>query len=77
MEKGVAMMDFRLNEEQEMMLKNVRRLMQEKVAPRAAQIDEEGVFPWDVKELFAANGLFSLVVPPEYDGFDGKLLTLC
>ncbi|MGQ9823421.1 MAG: acyl-CoA dehydrogenase family protein [Desulfotomaculales bacterium] len=71
------MVDFRLNEEQEMMRKNVRRLMQEKVAPRAAQIDEEGVFPWDVKELFAANGLFSLVVPPEYDGFDGKLLTLC
>ena len=70
-------MDFRLNEEQEMMRKNVRRIMQEKVAPRAAQIDEEGVFPEDVKELFAENGFFGLVVPPEYDGFDGKLLTLC
>lgn len=70
-------MDPRINEEQLMMKRNVRKMMQEKVAPRAAEIDEQGKFPWDVKELFSENDLFSLVVPPEYGGLDGKLMTLC
>lgn len=70
-------MDLNLTDEQELMRRNVARMMQEKVAPRASEIDEQGVFPWDVKELFAQKGIFGLVVPPEYDGIDGTLATLC
>ncbi len=70
-------MDLRLNDEQLMVQSTVRKMMQEKVAPRAAEIDEQAEFPWDVKELFAENGLFELVVQPEYGGMDGQLLTLC
>ncbi len=51
--------------------------MVEKVAPRAAEIDEKEEFPQDVRELFTANDVFSVVVPEEYGGFDGKLLTQC
>lgn len=69
--------DPRINEEQLMMKRNIRKMMREKVAPRAAEIDEQGKFPRDVKELFSENDLFSLVVPPEYGGLDGKLMTLC
>ena len=70
-------MDPRINDEQLMMKNNIRKMMLEKVAPLAAQIDENSKFPWSVKELFSENDIFSLVVPPEYDGLDGKLLTLC
>ncbi|MEW5920824.1 MAG: acyl-CoA dehydrogenase family protein [Bacillota bacterium] len=70
-------MDLRLTEEQLLWKNNVRRLMEEHVAPRAAQIDAEEKFPEDVKELFAKNGFFRTVVPVEYGGMDGKLLTLC
>ncbi|MGB9887159.1 MAG: acyl-CoA dehydrogenase family protein [Moorellales bacterium] len=70
-------MDFRLDEEQESIRRTVRRIMTEKVAPRAKAIDEEEQFPWDVKELFAENGIFALAVPPEYGGIDGRLTTYC
>ncbi len=36
-----------------MILAVVRELVAEKVAPRAAEIDATGEFPWDIKELFA------------------------
>ncbi|AGL00676.1 acyl-CoA dehydrogenase family protein [Desulfoscipio gibsoniae] len=70
-------MDPRINEEQLMMMRNVRKIMEEKVAPRAAEIDEKAVFPRDVHQLFSENEIYSLVVPPEYGGLDGQLLTLC
>jgi alkylation response protein AidB-like acyl-CoA dehydrogenase len=52
-------------------------MMEEKVAPRAAEIDEKAELPWDVIELFKANQVFNLVAPQEYGGLDGQLLTLC
>ena len=70
-------MGLRFSEEQLLFKDEVRRMMREKVGPRAAEIDETGEFPWDVKELFAESGLFRLVVQPEYGGRDGLLLTLC
>lgn len=70
-------MDLRLSEEQLAIQDTVRRVMNEKVAPRAAEIDEKAEFPWDVVELFKENNIFSFVAPAEYGGTDGKLLTLC
>jgi len=70
-------MDLRFTDEQEMIRKTVRRIMQEKVAPRAAEIDQKAELPMDVFDLFKANDIFSLVAAQEYGGFDGKLLTLC
>lgn len=70
-------MDLRFSEEQLHWQNKVRKLMQEHVVPRVTAIDAEEKFPDDVKELFAENGLFRLVVQPEYGGLDGKLLTLC
>ena len=31
----------------------VRELAEERIAPRAAEIDEKQEFPWDLKELLA------------------------
>lgn len=62
-------------DEEEMMLSVVRDLVAEKVAPRAAAIDESGEFPWDIKELFAQNDLLGVPIPTEYGGLGGTFLT--
>ncbi|MBV8150692.1 MAG: acyl-CoA dehydrogenase family protein, partial [Candidatus Eremiobacteraeota bacterium] len=63
------------SEEEAMILDMVRTLVAERVAPRAAEIDESGEFPWDVKELFAQNDLLGIPFPSEYGGVGGSFLT--
>ncbi len=63
------------SEEEAMMLAVVRDLVSEKVAPRAAEIDESGEFPWDLKELFAQNDLLGIPIPEEYGGLGGSFVT--
>src|ERR1700729_1035161 len=63
------------NDEEAMILSVVRELVTEKVAPRAAEIDATGEFPWDVKGLFAQNDLLGIPIPAEYGGLGGTFLT--
>ncbi len=63
------------SEEEGMILQVVRELVAEKVAPRAAAIDESGEFPWDVQKLFASNDLLGIPFPAEYGGLGGSFLT--
>ena len=46
----------------------VRRLSQEQIAPRAAEIDEKGEYPWDIRELLASHDILGLPFPTEYGG---------
>jgi alkylation response protein AidB-like acyl-CoA dehydrogenase len=69
-------MTVRITPEQEELRRSVRRLVEERVRPRAAEIDLQGEFPHDVRKLFADNDVFATVVPPEYGGIDGSLETL-
>src|SRR3972149_2750105 len=55
----------------------VRPLADERIAPRAPEIDASGEFPWDIKELLAEHEILALPFPPEYGGVSGELLTLC
>jgi alkylation response protein AidB-like acyl-CoA dehydrogenase len=68
---------YRLSEEQQMLRDAVRVLADEKVAPRAAEIDRTGEFPWDIKELLAAHDILALPFPTEYGGIGGELLNVC
>jgi alkylation response protein AidB-like acyl-CoA dehydrogenase len=70
-------MDFKLTEEQQMMKQAVREMMEEKVAPRAEEIDKKGEFPWDVARLFAENDILAIPIPEEYGGMGASLLTHC
>src|SRR6266480_6095889 len=55
----------------------VRTLARERIAPRAAEIDETHEFPWDVVELFRENDIFGLYFGEEYGGLGtGTLLSL-
>lgn len=66
-----------LSEEQKMLLGMVRELAQEKIAPRAAEIDEKGEYPWDIKEALAKLDLLAMPFPEEYGGMGTDLLTVC
>ena len=64
---------FRLSDEQEQFRASVRRLVDEKVAPRAAAIDEEDEFPWDMHRLFVENELMAVGYPEEVGGSGGPI----
>ncbi len=59
---------FTLPEEHELLRKTVRELAEDKIAPRAAEIDETAEFPWDVWEALKAADLHAVHVPQAYDG---------
>jgi alkylation response protein AidB-like acyl-CoA dehydrogenase len=63
------------DDEEAMILDMVRELVRDKVAPRAADIDATGEFPWDVQKLFAENDLFGIPFPAEYGGLGGTFRT--
>ena len=66
-----------LNDEQRELRDLVRTLARERVAPRAAEIDESHEFPWDIVELFREQGLFGLLFDEEWGGTGtGTLLAL-
>src|SRR5205807_4263704 len=55
---------------------SVRRLAQDKVKPRAREIDETGEYPQDLFELFRDAGLLGLVIPTSYGGSGAGILGL-
>lgn len=70
-------MSYTLSEEQEALRDQIRQMALDKVAPRAAEIDREGEYPWDMQKLLAANELLGLAIPEEYGGSGAPLLTNC
>jgi len=66
-----------LTDEQLEIRELVRTLARERIAPRAAEIDESHEFPWDVVELFREHGIFGLLFDEEVGGTGtGTLLGL-
>jgi alkylation response protein AidB-like acyl-CoA dehydrogenase len=65
---------YLLNDDQKLFVKQVRKMVADRVAPRAAEIDRTGEFPWDLKEVFQGMGLLGLSVPETYGGcYQGHL----
>src|SRR5207253_7126852 len=46
----------------------IRQIVSERVAPRAAEIDTTGEYPWDIRELFAEHDILALPFAEEYGG---------
>jgi alkylation response protein AidB-like acyl-CoA dehydrogenase len=59
---------YTLPEEHLLLRKTVRELVEAKVVPRAAAIDEAAEFPWDVHDALVAADLHAVHVPEEFDG---------
>src|SRR5688572_27895734 len=69
-------MDFDLPDELAELQSSVRRLAQDKVRPRAREIDDTGEYPQDLFELFRDAGLLGLCIPTEYGGSGAGILGL-
>jgi len=53
-----------------------RRVAREKVAPRAAELDETGEYPQDIFAAYRDVGLLGLSIPQEYGGSGAGFLAL-
>ncbi|HEY7024363.1 MAG TPA: acyl-CoA dehydrogenase family protein [Candidatus Limnocylindrales bacterium] len=65
-----------LNSDQLALRDAVRELAQEKIAPRAAAIDQSGEFPWDVVELLRQHDFFAAAFPEKYGGLGADMVSV-
>jgi alkylation response protein AidB-like acyl-CoA dehydrogenase len=68
--------EFELSPELAALQESVRRLAQDKVKPRAREIDATGEYPADLFDLFRDAGLLGLCIPEEHGGSGAGILGL-
>lgn len=69
-------MDFELSPELQALQATVRKLAQERVAPRARGIDQTEEYPQDLFDLFVEAGLTGLCIPEDLGGSGAGILGL-
>ena len=69
-------MDYELSDAHKLIRDTSRRIAREKVAPRSAELDESGVYPEDIFQVFAQAGLLGLTIPEQYGGSGAGFLAL-
>src|SRR5437868_13889250 len=69
-------MDLALSEELVALQETVRRLAQDKIKPRAREIDETGEYPEDIFEAYKQADLLGLCIPEAYGGSGAGILGL-
>jgi alkylation response protein AidB-like acyl-CoA dehydrogenase len=65
-----------LSEDEQTLIEAIREIARERVAPRAAEIDHTGEYPWDMKELLAQQDILAMPFPEEYDGLGSTELAV-
>ncbi len=68
---------FTLTEDQQLFRREWRRLFEDKLTQRAAEIDRTAEFPWDNVEVLKSAGLLGLNIPEEYGGGGADAVTHC
>ena len=66
-----------MDKERSMIQTAAEKTAQKIVQPRAATIDATGEFPWDLVGAFGRQGFLSLLLPEEYGGANGDLVSFC
>src|SRR5260370_7039519 len=56
------------SQDERLVLDQVRRVVDDVIAPKAAEIDRTGEFPWDNVRALAGIGANAIFVPPAYGG---------
>jgi alkylation response protein AidB-like acyl-CoA dehydrogenase len=75
---GAATFDqYRLTEEQQMLRKAVRELAEDKIAPRAAEVDQKAEFPHDVLDALNRAGFNAVFIPEQYGGAGADAISSC
>ena len=68
------MSTFALSEEHQALREAVRALADDKIAPRAAEIDRTAEFPWDVYDSLVKADFHAVHIPESYGGAGGDAL---
>ncbi|MGL5857373.1 MAG: acyl-CoA dehydrogenase family protein [Angustibacter sp.] len=68
---------FRLSEDHEALRQAVRDVVEAKVAPHAAEVDDKGVFPRAAHDALVAADFHAPHVPEQYDGVGADALAVC
>ena len=68
---------FKLSDEHEMLREAVRAVCDDKVAPRAAEVDEKGEFPQDSYDALRKADFHAPHIPEEYGGAGADALATC
>src|SRR3954454_12408808 len=59
---------YDLPQEHKDLRETIRQIAEERIRPRAADIDRSGEYPWDVRKLLAEQDILALALPAEYGG---------
>ncbi len=65
-----------VTDDEQALIEAIRELAERRVAPRAAEIDHSGEFPWDMKELLAQQDILALPFPADYGGLGASELSI-
>jgi alkylation response protein AidB-like acyl-CoA dehydrogenase len=68
---------YRLTDEQNMLRAAVRQLAEDRIAPHAADVDEQARFPQEAHDVLVAAGFHALHVPEEYGGMGADAISAC
>ena len=68
---------FKISDDHEALREAVRAVVQAKVAPHAAEVDDKGVFPQESYEALRAGDFHAPHIPEQYDGAGADALATC
>ncbi|MCJ7666459.1 MAG: acyl-CoA dehydrogenase family protein [Actinobacteria bacterium] len=70
-------MHYLLSEEQKMIVDICRQIVEERIKPVRAELDEKREFPWEIIKEIAKSDLFRLFVAEEYGGMGTGIFEVC
>ncbi len=70
-------MHYFLTEEQQMIVDICRQIVEERIIPVRAELDEKGIFPWEIIKEIGKSDLFRLFVPEKYGGMGSGIFEVC
>ena len=68
---------YGLTEDQEMIIASIREIAKDKIAPRVAEIDKNGEYPWDIVQIYRDSQILPMPIPEQYGGVGAGELTCC
>ena len=70
-------MKYLLTEEQKMIVDICRQIVDERIVPVRAEMDEKAIFPGEIIKEIAKSDLFRLFVPEEFGGMGTGIFEVC
>jgi alkylation response protein AidB-like acyl-CoA dehydrogenase len=70
-------MKYLLTEEQKMIVDICRKIVDERIVPVRAEMDEKAIFPGEIIKEIAKSDLFRLFIPEEFGGMGTGIFEIC